>query len=305
MALQQEIWVQDIKETLHQGSEFVKTGTDHSAFVANKTVHMPQSGAMTTIEKNRSSLPGTIAQRTDTELTYNLNEYTTDPVLITDLDELQTSYMKRQSVLSQHINAINERIGNEVAYEWSPSGSASLVLRTTGSATAELPNATATGTRLLTTKEDIAKMARKLDLDNVAKNDRYLLLPTSMYYELFGIDALIRNDFGRAVNMIDGQVNEIFGMKVFIRPEVVQFNNVAGGVKKAVGSADAVTDCLGAIAYQKASVASALGAIKVFANEDVAEYYGSVMSALVMHGAKNLRSDNKGIVALAQGYVAP
>jgi hypothetical protein len=107
MALQQEIWVQDIKETLHQGSEFVKTGTDHSAFVAKKTVHMPQSGAMTAIEKNRSSLPGTIAQRTDTELTYNLNEYTTDPVLITDLDELQTSYMKRQSVLSQHINAIN------------------------------------------------------------------------------------------------------------------------------------------------------------------------------------------------------
>ena len=305
MALQKEIWIQDIKETLHQGSEFIKAGTDHSAFVSNKVVHMPQSGSMSTIEKNRSSLPGTIAQRTDTELTYSLNEYTTDPVLITDLDELQTSYAKRMSVLGQHIDATNERIGTEVAYEWAPSASASLVLRTTGAATSQLPNATATGTRLLITKEDIARMARKLDLDNAPKNDRVLVLPTSMYYELFSVDALIRNDFGRALNMIDGQVNEIFGFKVFTRPEVVYFNEVASGVKKAVGAVDAVTDCYGAIAFQKNSVAQALGSIKVFANEGVAEYYGSVFSAMVMHGASKTRTDNKGLVALAQGYVAP
>lgn len=305
MALQKEIWIHDVQETLFQGSEFIKMGTDHSAFVDNKTVHMPQSGSMSTIEKNRSSLPATIAQRSDTELTYSLNEYTTDPVLITDFDEIQTSYMKRQSVLGQHIGAVNERIGTEVAYEWSPSASADLILRTTGSATSVLPNATATGTRLLVTKEDISRMARKLDLDNAPKNDRVLVLPTSMYYELFSIDALVRNDYGRAVNLIDGQVNEIFGFKVFVRPEVVLFNNATAGVKKAVGSADATTDCYGAIAFQKNSVAQALGSIKVFADEDKPEYYGSVLSAMVMHGASKTRTDNKGIVALAQGYVAP
>lgn len=304
MALQKEVWIQDIQETLHQGSEFILQGTDHSAFVSNKVVHVPQSGSMSAIEKNRSSLPATISQRTDTELTYSLNDYTTDPVLITDLDELQTSYMKRQSVLRQHLDAMNERIGNEVAYEWAGSGSASLVLRTTGGATSLKPNATATGTRNLITKEDISKMARKLDLDNVPKNDRVLLLPTSMYYELFSTDALIRNDFGRALNMVNGQATEIFGMKVFVRPSVVLFNEATAGVKKAVGSADATTDCYGAIAFQKNAVAQALGSIKVFANEDLPEYYGSVFSAQVFHGAKMLRSDNKGIVAIAQGYNA-
>jgi len=303
MALQKEVWIQDIQETLHQGSEFILQGTDHSAFVSNKVVHVPQSGSMSAIEKNRSSLPATISQRTDTELTYNLNDYTTDPVLITDLDELQTSYMKRQSVLRQHLDAMNERIGNEVAYEWAGSGSTSLVLRTSGGATSQLPNATATGTRKLITKEDISLMARKLDLDNAPKNDRVLLLPTSMYYELFSTDALIRNDFGRALNMVNGQAKEIFGMKVFVRPQVVLFNNTT--TKKAVGSADAVTDCYGAIAFQKNAVAQALGSIKVFANEDLPEYYGSVFSAQVFHGAKMLRSDNKGIVSIAQGYVAP
>lgn len=303
MALQKEIWVADIKETLHQGSEFIMAGTDYSAFVANKTVHVPQSGAGSAIAKNRSSLPATIAQRTDTELTFDLNEYTTDPVLITDLDALQVSYAKRNSVLGQHLNILNERIGTEVAYEWTPSGSASLVLRTSGASTSELPVG-ATGTRKLVTKEDIARMARKLDDDNVPMNDRYLVLPTLMYYQLFGIDALVRADFGRVADQTNGIVNEIFGFKVFKRPTTVMFDSATAGVKKAVGASASATDCVGAFAFQKQAVAQALGAIKVFADEDKPEFYGSVFSALVMHGAKNLRSDNKGIVALAQGVGA-
>lgn len=304
MALQKEIWIADIKETLHQGSEFIMAGTDYSAFVANKTVHVPQSGAGSAIAKNRSVLPATIAQRTDTELTFDLNEYTTDPVLITDLDALQVSYAKRNSVLGQHLNILNERIGTEVAYEWTPSGSASLVLRTSGANTSELPHSTATGTRKLVTKEDIARMARKLDDDNVPMNDRYLVLPTLMYYQLFGIDALVRADFGRVADQTNGVVNEIFGFKVFKRPTTVMFDSATAGVKKAVGASASATDCVGAFAFQKQAVAQALGAIKVFADEDKPEFYGSVFSALVMHGAKNLRSDNKGIVALAQGVGA-
>lgn len=302
MALQKEIWIADIKETLHEGSEFVMAGTDHSAFVDNKTVHVPQGGTAPSIAKNRGTLPATISQRTDTELTYSLSEYTTDPVLITDLDELQTSYVKRASVLGQHTAVLNERIGTETAFEWATTGDADLVLRTSGSNDATLPHATAINKRLKTTKEDIARMSRKLDLDNVPKNDRFLVLPTSMYYELFEIDALIRKDFGGAGDIIKGVVNELFGFKIFIRPTVVTYNEVSAGVKQAVGSADATTDCLGAIAFQKQAVAKALGQIKVFADEDKPEYYGSVFSALVMHGASKLRSDNKGLVSLAQGY---
>lgn len=305
MALQKEIWIADIQESLHQGNEFILQGTDHSAYVSNKTVHIPQSGSAPSISKNRSSLPASITQRTDTDGTYSLSEFTTDPILITDLEELQTSYVKRQSVLSQHIATLNERIGIETAYEWTPSADASLVLRTSGGATADLPHATATGTRKLITKEDIAKMARKLDQDNVGRMDRVLVLPTSMYYELFSADALIRNDFGRALNMINGQANELFGFKIFTLPTTVMFNNATAGVKKAVGASASATDCLGAFAFHKSAVAQAQGSIKVFANEDVPEYYGSVFSALVQHGSAMLRADYKGVVALAQGYVAP
>lgn len=305
MGLQKEIWIADIKETLHEGSEFIMAGTDHSAFVSNKTVHVPQSGTAPGISKNRSVLPAVVGQRTDAVLDYNLNEFSTDPIVVTSLEELQVSYAKRQSVLGQHVNVLNERIGTETAFAWTPDGSSSLVLRTTGASTSDLPHATATGTRKIITKDDIAKMARKLDLDNIPTNDRYLVLPTNMYYELFGIDALVRADFGRVADQTSGVVNEIFGFKVFKRATTILFDAQANAVKKAIGSSASATDCLGAFAFHKSAVAKALGSVNVFLNTGVAEMYGDVMSALIMHGASKTRTDNKGIVALAQGYVAP
>lgn len=303
MAIQKEIWVKDIQDTLFEGSEFIMAGSNHDAFVDNKTVHVPQSGAFPNIAKNRSSLPATITQRTDTDLTYNLAEFTTDPILITDIDELQTSYAKRQSVLGQHSGLLNQRMGDEVANVWAPAGAG--VLRTTGNATADLPNGTATGTRNLITKADISKMAQKLDADKVPTNDRYLVLPVAMYYELFADDSIVRKDFGQAGNMLTGVVNELYGFKIFKRATTVMYNNQATAVKKAIGSADASTDCLGAFAFQKQMVASALGSIKVFADEDKPEYYGSLFSALIMQGATVLRAGGVGVVGLAQGYTAP
>ena len=108
MALQKEIWINDIQDVLYQGAEFVTFGTDHSAWVSNKVVHVPQSGAIPAVVQNRTTLPATIAQRTDTELTYNLNSYTTDPTLVQDIDELQTSYAKRSSVMGQQISKLNQ-----------------------------------------------------------------------------------------------------------------------------------------------------------------------------------------------------
>ncbi len=303
MGIIREIWTQDIKETLHQENEFISQGTDHGIYTGNGVVHVPQSGAAPSVVKNRASVPATIAQRTDTDLTYLLNEFTTDPILIKDFDEMQTSYAKRASVLGQHMRVMNESIGNEVAHDWAGSGSTDLVLETTGAATALLPHATATGDRKELTKEDVARMALKLDRDKMPKSGRTLLLPASMVYELLGIDSLVRKDFGGAGDLLEGSIGKIFGFNIFMRPDVVLFNNTV--TKKAVGASAAATDCLGAIAFHESAVAAATGAIKVFAEEDKAAYYGSIFSALVEHGSSIVRTDNSGIVAIRQGYVAP
>jgi len=304
-ALQKEIWVADIMENLFLGNEFITRSIDDAGYINNSIVHIPQAGGAPSIVKNRAVFPAAITERTDTELTYSVANFTTDPIRVRNFDEVQVSYQKRASVLGEHVSALSERMGDEVAQIWAPSADASLVFRTTGAATADLPHATATGTRLRLTKEDVARMAKKLDKDRMPKAGRTLLLSPEMYYELFEIDQLIIADAMGRVALPEGAINRLFGFDIMVRDTIVTYNNAAGGVKKAVGAAEAATDCLGAIAWSRYATRHALGSIGVYLNEKQAEHYGDIMSAEVNLGASVSRSDSKGIVGIAQGYVAP
>jgi len=299
MAIQKEIWISDIENTLFAGAEFISKSVDHGAYVNDKTVHVPQSGAAPTITKDRSSYPASIVQRTDTDLSYNLSSYDTEPILIPDVDELQTNYDKRQSVLSQHVGALNNRMALETAHNWAGTGAANIV-RTTGAAGADALAPDATGTRKAILKADVRNLAKKLDGDNVPAGGRYLLMHTDMYYQLFSDDTLISRDYAEGLAQESGVMNSLYGFKIMQRPSVVVYTNAGTPVKKAVGAATAVTDNLACIAWQQDQVSNALGDIKVFNDEDRADYYGSVFSALVMHGSAIMRSTSAGIVTLVQ-----
>jgi hypothetical protein len=304
MALQTEIWVNDIQENLFQQSLFVPMSTSHDGFIANKTVHIPQAGANPATAVNRSSLPATITQRTDVDLTYNLDQYSTDPILITDLDELQISYDKRNSVMGQHIMTLSETVGNFVANKWATS-TAGRIVRTSGAASATALAPSATGTRKAVALQDIANLSARLDKDNVARTGRKLLMPVDMFWQLFTISEIVRASYnGFQVNALaTGVVAQLFGFDIMIRPSVVVYD--ATPTLKAVGAAGAATDNLGCVAWHTDYVAKALGQIKVFSDSGdngagKPEYYGIILSGLVMLGAAKLRTDEKGIAVLVQ-----
>jgi hypothetical protein len=308
MALQKEIWIADIQENLFKNNSFVLRSTNHSAWISNKTVHVPNAGSNPSVSKNRASLPASIAQRTDNDLTYNLNEYTSDPMLLTNIDELQINYNKRTSILSQHIDTLGEVIGNHTLYAWSPTDATRLV-RTTGSASSSALSPGATGTRKAVTLADIAALRAKLDNDNAPMEGRILIIPSDLYNtQLLAISDLVNaQSYGQSA-LPSGVVNRIFGFDVIIRPTVIVYTGGTGTTQTlrpvdadGVPTATATTDNLGAIAYHPNFVAAALGDTKIFYDEDKPEYYGSIFSALVMHGASGLRSDFKGVAALIQG----
>lgn len=298
MALQTEVWTADIMETLFAGNQFLNFAVDHAQYVNNKTVHVPQSGSASAVEKDRSSLPATIAQRTDTDLNYNLAEFTTDPILITDLDELQTSYSKRQSVTGQQFASLADRVAQEIMYNWTPASTR--VIKTTGATTALLPNSTATGTRKKLTKEDLALLATRMDQDNVPADGRFIMLDSIMFGDLFTVAEIMSMEYmAGSSSQPDGTIAKLFGFNIMKRSNIVVFDG--SSAKVAIGTAAATTDCAGSIAWSKYSVAKAIGQVKVFADEDKPEFYGSVFSALVMAGGKIIRTDSKGVWALEQG----
>src|SRR5690606_15757074 len=79
--------------------------------VGGRIVHIPQSGGAGNVVKNRTVKPAAIRERTDTDVLYRIDEYTTDPVTIPNADNYELSYNKRESVIGED----RANLSNEVA----------------------------------------------------------------------------------------------------------------------------------------------------------------------------------------------
>jgi len=194
MALQTEIWVQDIQEQVFPENSFIRKSTDHSAFINNLTVHVPNSGAFASVTKNRSSFPGTVTQRTDLDLTYSLGQYSTDPILITDIDQFQISYDKRQSLLRQFTDGLHDVISNQTAYSWAPSGATNgvtRIIKCTGALDTSALASGATGSRSAITLANIVQLKGIFDSDNIPAENRFLLMPWAIKHSGCLSDAIL------------------------------------------------------------------------------------------------------------------
>jgi len=306
MAIQKEIWISDIASNLFASNRFMNlVGRDDSAYVDNSVVHIPQAGAKPSVAVNRASVPAAIAQRTDTDLTYNLNEFTTDPLLIKDIESLQVNYNKRMDVLKDHINQLGYAASNKTLYAWAASG-ATRQVRTSGAASALALSPSATGTRKKMVLDDIAGALSILGQDDVdPSEEKFMIVPSAMYYTDLLRDSSISKylEFGKAV-LPEGVVDRVMGLNILIRSSVVVYDNTGTPVIKSTDNngtpTGAASDNQGVIVCTKSAVRRAMGSVKVFSNEDQAAYYGSIFSASVMQGASKNRSDQKGIVSIIQ-----
>jgi hypothetical protein len=100
MSLLQEIWIKEIQKQLFQSNEFLKYSVSHNEHVNKKIVHIPQQGSYITVGKNPTSFPLTAAEGTNTDLTYSLDYYYTQPIHITDLEKIQMSFPVLESTTS-------------------------------------------------------------------------------------------------------------------------------------------------------------------------------------------------------------
>lgn len=302
MAVQTEIWVKDIQDALFATpNTFLRASVSHDAFVVNKTVHVPQAGSLPGATKNRSVFPAPIIDRSDTTLDYDLDSFSVDPVRIGRIDEVQVSYAKRQSVMKQHLNILMDIIAKEGIFNWASDTGANQV-RTTGStSTVNLPPS-ATGSRKKLTLADLATLAQVMDDQDVPDDGRWLMLPSKMYYEVFTIQDLIRDDIIAEKSLPLAALKKVLNFNIMKRSSntVVIYDNTGTPQRKAIGAAAANDDNFGAIAWHVDFVATALGAIEVFANENDAPNYGTIISADVLSKTTKLRTDEAGIVTLIQ-----
>lgn len=301
MAIQKEIWARAIVEGFFADNSFAsKVMIDDQYVNEGKRVHIPNAGAPSKVEINRSSVPATAVKRVDTDVEYDLEEFTTDPVLIPHADRVELSYDKRNSVISQDRANLIEVARQNLLYKWDPSSTN--FVKTTGVAvTAHTDKAT--GNRKKVTTDDVLSLMTKFDQDNIPQEDRYLLLDAVMYAQL--LESMTNTEkigFFQAADVKNGIVGNLWGFNVMKRSKVLRYT--ASDAISKFDTTGAATDCAAGLAWHRMTLSAALGEVKVFSHDDSPTYYGDILSFLVRAGGAIRRKDKKGIYALVQASVA-
>lgn len=301
MAIQKEIWQDHIEGNLFKNNEFLLASTDAGQFVLQgKVVHIPQAGALATVVKNRSSVPATVIQRTDVDITYALDEFTTDPILIPNAENFELSYNKRESILGEYEASLRQTVADNLLINWSPSGVSGTVIRTTGATTAT-HLASTTGNRKKFIVNDLKKAQLVLNKQNVPMEGRYALISADMFQQLTDdMSATQYRDFSAAYDAKDGVLGRLFGFNIMMRSAVVTYTDDAAPVVNNYGAAANDDDNDGVLCWQINAVERALGQINFFERIGDPTFYGDVYSVSVRMGARKRRSDAKGIVAIVQ-----
>ena len=298
MAVQKEIWQRTIVEGLFADESFLSRATNDDMYVnEGKKVHIPNAGAPSGVEVNRSSLPANVSKRIDQDVDYTLDELTTNPILIPYADMVELSYNKRNSVIDQDRKEIIFKAAEAILAKWLPDSSHRVNVSGTA-VPAWTPSAT--GMRRSISPADVSALQVRMNQDNVPLTDRYLLLDAQMYQQLLdGMTQTQAIGFFQAADVKRGVMGMLYGFEVMVRSTVYRF--AADGTLKPISASGAATDLAGGLAWQRDSVSRALGEVVMFDRVDDPTYYGDIYSFLVRVGGAIRRGDKKGVYAVIAG----
>lgn len=297
MALQTEVWLSDIQPNLFPNDSFISKAKDDSPFVSNKIVHLPQAGQVPTVQRNLTTLPAAITERVDSEATYTLQDFKALPYLVTDLDETEVSYAKRTSITYEMVAQINRKMADYLAFAWATNVAGQIIPTTGAVRTTNAPGGT--GTRKSFTKSEVLAIKRIFDAQEIPQTDRFLLLDAGMYNDLLMDTQLLSRDFVSNPNLEMGTVGKLFGFDIYVRSSVGRYAT-GNAAPKDPDAANAATDNAFSLAWHSNFVRRALGAVKVFADENKPEYYGSIFSAEARAGGRQSYSNHRGVCSIVE-----
>ena len=323
MAVTPEIWTEYIIGNLFKNNEFLLHSVDESQYVLQgSVVHIPQAGSPSGVKRNRQSLPATITKRKDVDITYALDEFTTDPRFIPEAEKQELSYDKMNSCMMEDMQYLRQIVAEAMLYNWRPK----YFIKASKTKSADYL-VYGTGVRTGVQVSDFSKAKTIFNKQNVPVEGRYVILPEEMYKQLCEDVRDSQSQHLSAIyNNVTGELEKLEGFTILHRSTVLMASNstlsAVSGTEyfrwtstdltydveaaeeiEAGGSVDN-TCCLYGLFWQESMVTRAMGATKMFSNEGDAQYYGDIYSFMQRLGGRARRMDGKGVLGLIQVYSA-
>ena len=313
-----EIWTDYIIGNLFKDNEFLLNSVDESQYViGNGVVHIPQAGAVSGVKRNRKNLPATITRRKDIDVTYVLDEFTTDPRFIPNADQVELSYDKMDSCMTEDMAYLKQFVAEAMMYNWRPQ----FFIKTTGNtAVAHI----GTGNRKGVSVDDFIAAKSLFNKWNIPKGDRFCVLDTEMFGQLCSdLKITVTRDYSAIYDPINGELKKLEGFQIIERSTAL--NASAATLTKVTNknyyqwtatdltyapedfvdiesgeTAAATTSAAIGLFWSKSCVARAMGVTQMFDDQKNPVYYGDIFSFLQRAGGRTRRGDGYGVVGLIQ-----
>lgn len=301
MAITVEVWQKDIIDNLFKNNDFAKRAFIEDQYVkAGKIVHIPVAAKPGRSKVNLSQFPRSATKRGDDDVIYVIDTYYRDPKHVEDIEKYELSYDKRQSILGEEQAQLIQDAMDGLLYRWALKGKnmdqPGNYLLTTGAVTEADVLEDADGGRKTMTTAPFGQIKKKMDNANIPSDGRIALL-TANHYQQF-IDSLSdrqQTDFYRFADMQKGIIGNYLGFDVMMRSTVQRWrkvNNVWTPQNDLVDEWEADgNDSAASVFYQEKQVSRALGDVRVFDNQDRAEYYGDIVSQNMRLGGRVRRPE--------------
>ncbi len=309
-----EFWDNYIASNLYKTYEWLSRAKQRAGNVLNSTVvHIPQAGSAPNVVRNRTQFPIPMVKRSDSDITYVIDELSSDTTLVQEAEKWELSYAKTPDVIKDHMNELIKRIAQNTLFRWAGKNTGMLslnaanVFRTGGANTGHLLSG-ATGTRNLPLVADLAKLKAliisqtKLVL-NTGK--RAFFMTEDMYTDLLA-DATFTSLLNYAkvgAVFLNGDLVSLLGFDIIRTDVMPRFDNsgtplAKDGLDTTVANAATDNDCIIAVDFDFVHLAKSDS--KMFFRADDPQWQGDIMNLQARMGASRERVDQAGVAALVQ-----
>ena len=169
MALNREVWIDQVKEGFYPDDSFLQKATDYSQFVDHNRLHIASAGIDPKVLVNNTTYPISVIGRDDEDNEIRLDKFETENTIVRRPEALEYSYDKLESVIGQHRSTLRASVATKAAHAYAPAEDTenTPVIITTGESI--------TGRKRLRFADILALKERFDDVD-VPLDERYLVL---------------------------------------------------------------------------------------------------------------------------------
>jgi hypothetical protein len=285
MALNKEVWINQIKEGFYPNDLFLQKAIDFSGLVDNNKLHFPSAGIDPNVLINNTTYPIKIVKRDDDDNEISLVKFETENTLVRRPDVIEYSYDQLESVIRQHRETLRATVAAKAAHAYAPQQDT--LYTPTINTTGENYNG-----RKRLTFDDILSLKEKFDTAKIPLEKRYLVLHPSHVTDLLKADIKL---FKELTNIVEGEPVKFAGFGCFAFPEMPLFDlstleKLPFATKPGTGKGFA------SVAFQAEEVMKADGEIYMYSRIDDPEERATVVGFDKRFVALPIR--NKGIGAI-------